>query len=48
MTAKKNISAEHVKKLRNQTGASVMECKKALEKSAGDVDRAVEYLKKSG
>lgn len=48
MTAKKNISAEHVKKLRDQIGASVMDCKKALEKSTGDIEQAVEYLKKSG
>ncbi|MDP1845726.1 MAG: translation elongation factor Ts [Candidatus Moranbacteria bacterium] len=48
MIAKKNISAEHVKNLRDQTGASVMECKKALEKSGGDVEEAVKYLKKSG
>lgn len=48
MTAKKNVSADHVKKLRDQTGASVMDCKKALEKSGGDIDQAVEYLKKSG
>jgi elongation factor Ts len=48
MTAKKNISANHVKELRNQTGASVMDCKKALEKSAGNVEQAIEYLKKSG
>jgi elongation factor Ts len=48
MIAKKNISAEHVKNLRNQTGASVMECKKALEKSGGDIKEAVKYLKKSG
>ena len=48
MTTKKNISADHVKKLRDQTGASVMDCKKALEKSEGDIDKAVEYLKKSG
>lgn len=48
MIAKKNISAEHVKNLRNQTGASVMECKKALEKSGGDIKEAVKHLKKSG
>jgi elongation factor Ts len=48
MTATKNISAEYVKKLRDQTGASVMDCKKALEKSEGKLDQAIEYLKKSG
>lgn len=48
MTTKENISADHVRKLRDRTGASVMECKKALEKSAGDVEQAIECLKKSG
>ncbi len=48
MTTKNNISADHVKELRDQTGASVMDCKKALEKSAGNVEQAIEYLKKSG
>lgn len=48
MTATKNISAEDVKKLRDQTGASVMDCKKALEKTAGNIEQAIEYLKKSG
>ncbi|MFH1561090.1 MAG: translation elongation factor Ts [Patescibacteria group bacterium] len=37
-----------VKQLREQTGAGVMECKQALEKSAGDLKKAQEFLKKSG
>ncbi|MFA5925475.1 MAG: translation elongation factor Ts [Parcubacteria group bacterium] len=48
MTDKKNISAEDVKKLREQTGASIMECKKALEKSGGNLEEAIKYLRQSG
>ena len=40
--------AEAVKKLREKTGAGVMECKKALVEAHGDVDRAVEILKERG
>lgn len=39
------VSAEVVKKLRDATGVSVMECKKALEQADGDMDRAVAILK---
>lgn len=42
------ISASDVKKLRDQTGAGMMDCKKALEESDGDFDRAVEILRKKG
>jgi len=42
------ISAEAVKKLREKTGASMMECKKALEESAGDEAAAEEILRKRG
>jgi elongation factor Ts len=42
------ISAEEVKKLRNQTGQSMMECKKALEQSGGDTARAIEILRTKG
>ncbi len=38
------ISAEQVKSLRDQTGVSVMECKKALEEAQGDVSKALEIL----
>lgn len=38
------ISAETVKKLRDETGVSVMECKKALEESGGDFGQAREVL----
>ena len=43
-----SISAADVKKLRDNTGAGMMECKKALEESAGDFDKAVEILRISG
>lgn len=43
-----NISASHVKKLREMTGASIMECRGALEKTAGDYEKAREYLRKRG
>lgn len=39
------ITAEQVKKLRDQTGVSMMECKRALEQSNGDYDKALEFLK---
>ena len=42
------ISAALVKELRERTGAGMMECKKALEISAGNMDRAIEELRKSG
>ena len=42
------ISASLVKELRERTGAGMMECKKALEVSGGDIDRAIEELRKSG
>ncbi len=42
------ISAKKVAELRRQTGAGMMECKKALEESGGDMDKAVEILRKRG
>lgn len=39
------ITPEAVKELRDKTGISVMECKKALEESQGDMDKALEVLK---
>jgi len=41
-------SAEQVKDLRERTGAGVMDCKAALEASQGDLQGAVEYLRKKG
>jgi elongation factor Ts len=43
-----SISASMVKELRDRTGAGMMECKKALVESAGDMDAAVEALRTSG
>lgn len=42
------ISAAMVKELRERTGAGMMECKKALEISKGDMELAIEELRKSG
>ena len=42
------ISASMVKELRERTGAGMMECKKALVETDGDMDAAVELLRKSG
>jgi elongation factor Ts len=43
-----NISASMVKQLREKSGAGMMDCKKALIESGGDIDKAVEYLRKKG
>lgn len=42
------ISARDVKALRDQTGAGMMDCKKALLESGGDFDKAIEVLRKKG
>jgi elongation factor Ts len=42
------VTATQVKELRERTGAGMMECKKALETTSGDMDRAIEELRKSG
>jgi elongation factor Ts len=42
------ISAQLVKELRERSGAGMMECKKALVENAGDVEVAMEWLRKSG
>ncbi len=42
------ISAAQVKELRELTGAAMMECKKALTQTHGDMDKAIEELRKSG
>lgn len=43
-----SISAKDVKKLRDLTGAGMMDCKKALTEAEGDIDLAVEILRKKG
>jgi elongation factor Ts len=47
-TKEKGISAKEVSELRQRTGAGMMDCKKALEESKGDMDAAIELLRKSG
>jgi elongation factor Ts len=43
-----DISATQVKQLRDKTGAGIMDCKEALSASSGDMDKAVEFLRKKG
>mmetsp|Transcript_28554 Transcript_28554/g.13212 ORF Transcript_28554/g.13212 Transcript_28554/m.13212 type:complete len:199 (+) Transcript_28554:872-1468(+) len=43
-----DINAEMVKQLRSRTGVGIMDCKKALKESAGDIDNAVDFLRKKG
>jgi len=43
-----SITASMVKELRERTGAGMMECKKALVETGGDLDAAAEFLRKSG
>lgn len=42
------ISAKDVKSLRDQTGAGMMDCKKALVEANGDMEEAIAYLRKKG
>lgn len=42
------INASTVKELRERTGAGMMDCKKALTETKGNVDEAIEYLRKKG
>ena len=42
------IDANTVKQLRDKTGAGMMDCKNALKESNGDLDGAIDYLRKSG
>jgi elongation factor Ts len=43
-----DISAKDVKALRDQTGAGMMDCKKALQETGGDIEAAVTYLREKG
>jgi elongation factor Ts len=43
-----DITAEMVKELRQRTGIGVMECKKALKESKGDIEKAIVILRKKG
>ncbi len=42
------VSASSVKELREKTGAGVMDCKRALAESGGDMEKAVDYLRRKG
>jgi elongation factor Ts len=42
------VSASAVKELREKTGAGMMDCKKALAETAGDVPKAIDYLRQKG
>jgi|TARA_B100000809_G_C15083384_1_gene510490 elongation factor Ts len=42
------ISAKLVKELREKTGAGMMDCKKALQETDGDIDKAADYLREKG
>ena len=43
-----DISTELVKELRDKTGVSIMQCRKALEEAGGDIEKALVILKKKG
>lgn len=43
-----DIKASDVKRLRDMTGAGMMDCKKALSESNGDIDKAIDYLREKG
>ncbi|MBF8247380.1 MAG: tsf [Bacteroidetes bacterium] len=42
------VSTELVKQLRGKTGAGMMDCKRALEETGGDIEKAIEHLRKKG
>jgi translation elongation factor Ts len=42
------VTAAQIKELREITGIGMMECKKALEEANGDMDQAIELLRKKG
>jgi elongation factor Ts len=42
------ISAGLVKELRERTGSGMMECKRALVETQGDIEAAIEYMRKNG
>src|SRR5918999_5143058 len=48
MTETLTITPDDVKRLREQTGAGIMDCKRALTESGGDVERAVLWLRDKG
>ncbi len=42
------ITTEMIKKLREETGAGILDCRKALEQAGGDFDKALEFLREKG
>ena len=42
------ISTADIKQLRESTGAGILDCKKALQETSGDIDKAIEFLRKKG
>ena len=48
MTTTAAFTAKDVQELRQRTGAGMMECKKALEETKGNIEQAIEYLRKKG
>lgn len=42
------ISTADIKQLRESTGAGILDCKKALQETDGDIDKAIEFLRKKG
>ncbi|HLR14561.1 MAG TPA: translation elongation factor Ts [Bacillota bacterium] len=42
------VTAKLVKELRDKTGAGMMDCKKALEETNGDIEKAIDYLRETG
>src|SRR2546426_10561057 len=48
MTTVKEIPAKQVAELRARTGAGMMDCKRALEEAGGDLEKAVDVLRKKG
>ena len=43
-----SITAAMVSELRTKTGAGMMDCKKALTETGGDIEKAIEFLRKKG
>lgn len=42
------VNASAVKELRERTGAGMLDCKKALDETNGDVSKAIEFLREKG
>lgn len=48
MTERVKVPVEDIKRLREETGAGVMDCKRALERTGGDMEKAKEWLRAEG